>query len=38
MKNIMKKISIWLSRCTICGCSDMDCWGRCTRCGSDMHE
>lgn len=31
-------IRMWLSRCNVCGCSHMDCWGRCTKCGSDMRE
>lgn len=35
---IIKAVKMWLSRCTVCGCSEMDCWGRCKRCGSDMHE
>lgn len=39
--SLMKKRRIgisWLSRCSVCGCGDMDCWGRCRRCGSDMHK
>lgn len=34
----MAIIRLWLNRCTVCGCSDMDCWGRCRRCGSDMRD
>lgn len=34
----MKKLLMWLNRCRVCGCSNMDCWGRCTKCGSDMRD
>lgn len=35
---MFKKLISYLSRCPICGSSDMNCWGRCNRCGSDMRE
>lgn len=38
MKLLLEKFRNYLSRCPICGCSNMDCWGRCTNCGSDMRE
>lgn len=38
MKLVKSLIGIWASRCSFCGCSEMDCWGRCKRCGADMHK
>lgn len=39
MKKLVKFFnSIWAKQCYVCGCEDRDCWGRCEKCGSDMHK